>query len=427
MDRQSSPAQDTDVSLTTSEPRELVEENNDTDTTVMTECTTSTVDSTVNISNNSPLPQDNPSSSQTNTTPPIPSFIRQRRRTRDNFTIMTPIQEEEYAEGGVTNGDGEDPEVSFFDSDTDSTVTGPLSVSAPSPADDNTPQATQASEPSVVSNMAQGTSASVTAYISNPQQYPFINPPPLAGQMAATLLLSPPLFSYNTPHRMTNCWFRDCCRPTMSSDVNTIACPRCNDHSFVRYCGLTHFLSDIREHYIHHCGRRTNLLAIDESTMTPVRTPIRPFIGVTDDIHDSVERHRQALYHAYPPESDESTNSTLPVQDYYVFTDADIFDATGLQVSVGNLYQCRGAGSIAASVHYDESDPKKGQFKDLLERLLVLGVSAGREKPASCRMLFVWVKENLRGQGEWSEAMITRMCLAMRLEFGWRVDEELRN
>lgn len=387
-----------------------------------------------NSPDNSPRIDSSGNSSQTDTTEDMGRKKLHQDKTRRKVVVMAPIHEEQATE--IANTGVELQQAS-------TTETNPAvpqeQETQDQPSQDQATGSIQArksdttSRPSqILRQPASNTSSQAVDLITNrilrdSRHGSLVDRPSRAGQMSAKILSSEPLFSYNQPHKMTNCWLSSCDRPTASSDGRTVICPRCGDHSYVRYCSITHLIADMRDHYTTHCGRRANLLMLDERTVTPTRQAMREFIKVAEEDHDSVERHRQALYHAYPPESDTTTISTRPPSDYYIFSDADRFDATGLAVTVTNLNQYRGTGSIAGRVRYNQNDPRKGLFATLLERLLVLGVSAGTANTGGCRMLFVWIKENLAGQGEWTEIMITRMCLAMQLEFGWNVDKNLRD
>lgn len=360
-----------------------------------------------------------------------PSSFSQVRSAREGFDAMTPIHEEEFADR--VSSDQQHPYNNSPHFRTSVPESGPCFSAQTRVTTSSLPQGYNPNKPSA-SNSAQFPTSStsdqaaerIAARIqASVSQSSLGNDQSQPGQMVAKLLSGPVIFSYIEPHKITNCWLSSCGDPTSSTDGQTVICPRCGDHSFVRYCSIAHLLSDMKDHYINHCGRRQNLLIVDENTMTPLRASFRPFVRVGEQNHDSIERHRQALYHAYPPEL--QANTTRPPSDYYLFSDADRFDAAGLPMTPANLATFRGTGSIAGRVRFNASDPRKPLFAELLERLLALGISAGTEKPRGCRLLFVWIKENLVGQHEWTEIMITRTCLAMQLEFGWNVELGLRD
>lgn len=413
----------TDLVPATQSSRRSLEAMEQGETIAVTKAPSPMTEPSINASSSSTMSHNHPTPARRDKTHSTP-LSKRFRATKEVLTIMSPIREERSRESGlICEGNPQNPAI-----DTDLATPGKQSkIPAPSLPSNVNPQ----SDLTPIRPISPSKSQQAADYIAgrtqaNPSpQQPFTNRI-RPGQMVEVLLATPPLFSYNQPHSMTNCWLQGCGSATVSSDNRTVACPRCGDHSYVRYCCSTHLLSDMKEHYIDHCGRRQNLLHIDESTMTPVRGSVREFVRVNHKDHDSVERHRQALYHAYPPESETTNNSTRAPADYYVFGDADRFDAQGLRVTVANLYDFRGAGSIAGRVKHNPMDPKKELFAIMLRRLLALGVSAGTVNDGGCRRLFMWIKENLVGQGAWTEIMITRMCLAMQLEFGWRVDKELR-
>ncbi|KAK5958265.1 hypothetical protein OHC33_000107 [Knufia fluminis] len=236
------------------------------------------------------------------------------------------------------------------------------------------------------------------------------------GLLKSNLLDGDVCFSYARPNVMTNCWLPDCQRPTNSCDSRTALCPRCGPYSYVRYCSVRHLHIDARRHYTEDCGRRPNHLPyIDEATIHPVNNPPRPFIGCMSSMNDSFERHRQALYHSYPPD----------VQvDYYIFSDADNLvarEGPDAAVTSAMLAKYRGTGSVIATVQISPKDVQKAQFASLLENLLSLGCAAGTLDQISCGIFFLLIKSDLQDQDLWDESMIDRVCLAMQLEFGWRV------
>jgi len=224
------------------------------------------------------------------------------------------------------------------------------------------------------------------------------------------------VFSYARPNVMTNCWLPTCQQPTKSRNIRTTTCPRCGPYSYVRYCSIQHLHADVRRHYIEDCRRRPNHLPyIDEHTISPASKPALRFLECVSTMHDSFERHRQALYHSFPPDAKS---------DYYIFGDADDLILSKLSdktVTSAMLAKCRGTGPIVATIGLDVTDGRKEQFTSVLERLLILGCAAGTMDEAACGMLFLFVKGDLKDQGIWDEAMTDRLCLAMQLELGWRV------
>ena len=238
----------------------------------------------------------------------------------------------------------------------------------------------------------------------------------LGGLLKSTLLNDQPVFSYTRPSLMISCWLPRCQRPTNFCDVHTTLCSRCGPYSYVRYCSIKHLHADVRRHYTEECTRRPNHLPyLDESTIYPVNSPPRVFNTCSIPLSDSFERHRQALYHSCPPDARS---------DYYIFSDVDNLianEGSDVFITPPLLATYRGTGSVVATVRISSKDVRKAQFAGVLERLLSMGCAAGAMDETTCGVLFLFIKGDLRDKGMWDEAMINRLCLAMQLEFGWRV------
>lgn len=236
------------------------------------------------------------------------------------------------------------------------------------------------------------------------------------GLLSSTLVRDHPVFCYARPNVMTACWLPGCQQPTNSCDVRTTLCPRCGPYSYVRYCSIQHLHADVRRHYTEDCIRRPNHLPyLDESTIYTMNSPPRAFVSCSIPLSDSFERYRQALYHSCPPDARS---------DYFVFSDADNLvanEGSDAFLTSPMLARYRGTGSVVATIRISSMDVRKAQFAAVLERLLSMGCAAGTIDATTCGVLFLFIKSDLRDRGMWDEAMIDRLCLAMQLEFGWRV------
>jgi len=236
------------------------------------------------------------------------------------------------------------------------------------------------------------------------------------GLLSSTLVKDHPVFSYARPNVMAACWLPGCQQPTNSCDVRTTSCPRCGPYSYVRYCSIQHLHADVRRHYTEDCTRRPNHLPyLDESTIYTMNSPPRVFISCSIPLSDSFERYRQALYHSCPPDARS---------DYFVFSDADNLvanEGSDAFITSPMLARYRGTGSVVATIRISSMDVRKAQFAAVLERLLSMGCAAGTIDATTCGVLFLFIKSDLRDRGMWDEVMIGRLCLAMQLEFGWRV------
>lgn len=241
-----------------------------------------------------------------------------------------------------------------------------------------------------------------------------------AGRAIELLVSQDRHFSYNRSHTLTNCNLRSCNKPTTSTDISTCVCPRCGPFSIVRYCSVVHLHADLRRHYIEDCTRRTNMLAlIATGTLEPFNKPTRPFIPANNPDNDSLERHRQAVHHSYP------TNSQV---SYCVFNDADILIAGEQGAFIPSpslLGKYRGYGELIATVAMRDQSVVKAQFVGTLEKVLAMGVSAGKNAPDKCRLLFNWIKVYFEGERQWDQSMMNRIALAMQLEFGYKVPLKL--
>lgn len=241
-----------------------------------------------------------------------------------------------------------------------------------------------------------------------------------AGRAIDSLLAQRTHFSYNQPYILTNCGLRTCNKSTQSTDISTCICPRCGPFSVVRYCSIAHLRADIRRHYTEDCLRRPNMLAlIAIGTLEPFNRPLRAFIPVTRADDDSLERHRQAVHWSHP---------TDPNVDYSVFDDADLLlagEKEGFIPSSAVMRKYRGHGTVVATVAMRRASVVKGQFALTLEKLLALGVAAGRTAPDKCRLLFNWIKAHFEQTNQWGENMMNRIALSMQLEFGYKVPLKL--
>lgn len=272
--------------------------------------------------------------------------------------------------------------------------------------------------PSNPSVPASSEAPPTTKYTSSTSCFQYYNKP--RGQLISDLLSQPFAFSFIVANPLTNCRLPSCKLPTSSRSSNTVTCPRCGSLSFVRYCSLKHLQADIRRHYTEECGRRQNHLPyIDMRTVDPASLPHRSFVAVSDPLNDSLERHRQAIFYFYSPNQEV---------EYHIFNDADLIivdQAEDFIPTPAMLSLYRGLGSAITSVNFSGHDTTKEQSRATLENLLSLGTSAGSVSPSACRSLYTCVKEVLEERGLWNNIMIERVCLAMQLEFGWRVDSEL--
>jgi len=153
--------------------------------------------------------------------------------------------------------------------------------------------------------------------------------------------------------------------------------------------------------------------------MMPARTPVRPFIHINSRQYESLERLRQALYRSQPPVGLENA-------DYFIFTDVDnilTFEPPESDVrSPEVLRRYRGTGGLITAVHMST---KKVEFGGLVAQCLELGYAAGTVNMVACGLMFVWLKEELKNMGQWDERMVTRVCFAMQLEFGYKVPAHL--
>lgn len=151
----------------------------------------------------------------------------------------------------------------------------------------------------------------------------------------------------------------------------------------------------------------------------PLREPVREFIKITDPTFESLERVRQAIFRSQPPLG-------MELADYFIFADVDNLltneppetDVRSFDV----LRRYRGTGSLIAAVNMRS---RAQEFRSVLVQCLELGYAAGTINLVACGLLFVWLKEELRGIGVWSEDMVTRVCFAMQLEFGYKAPAHL--
>ena len=244
---------------------------------------------------------------------------------------------------------------------------------------------------------------------------------PRPGQLINHLLSQPLIFTYTSPHEITNCSLNSCRAPTSSFDHRTVLCPRCGELSIVRYCSTCHLHADLRRHYIQDCGRRLNSLSlIDIKTAKPLNRPRRSFINVSNATADSFERYRQATNLCYP---------SIGNAEYHIFDDVDLMiagEGPDFTPTPQNLSRYRGCGKAITGVVFSDYDGQmKWRFRGLLNSLLSLGHDSGKQAPLECATFFTWIKDKLREMDAWDERMIDRVYFAMQLEFGYRVPARL--
>ena len=223
-------------------------------------------------------------------------------------------------------------------------------------------------------------------------------------------------FSYDTANDVTACWLSQCNHTTMSTDGSTCICPRCGSYSAIRYCSVSHLRADILYHYKYHCGRRSyHLPFVDENTIHPTKEPMRAFIDALRPQDDSFERHRQAVYRAFP---------TNPDVDYHIFSDTDLLTSAELPDRIPTpvlLAKYRGKGQVVATVVLSDDSALKARFSIALEKMLRCGCTAGSNAPEECAQFINCVKAYFLERGLWDTAMVQRIGLATQLEFGYKI------
>lgn len=240
---------------------------------------------------------------------------------------------------------------------------------------------------------------------------------------------------------MTSCWGKslvtvsrdrdDVLTLKSFSDPSVVICPACGTDSYVRYCSKQHLYDDLQRHWLEDCGKAKIIEPIDRGTIRPGQIPKRAYVVCT--VHNLVERHRQAVYRA------------MENADYFIFNDVskiidnwhDQAEHNGWEerIALGETVpswrewnSVRGTGAVVVQLVFpDDSTPHAPRvlFNYHITHILALGSLTSLP---SCRLALQMIHEALVTSGNWSEDMLTHLCVQVGAEWGgFKVPEHFYN
>jgi len=188
-------------------------------------------------------------------------------------------------------------------------------------------------------------------------------------------------------------------------DSVVVICPACGTDSFIRYCRKQHLYDDIARHWVLECGSHRVTQPIDRDTIRPSQIPPNRYIA--GQMHNIVERHRQAVYRAMEEDA-----------DYFVFADVEQLPAEIAEPTEIEWNSVRGKGVLVARVSFPGSlaDPSEKQvFNQLMHRVLASGRIASLD---NCTAATRMIRGALIRSGGWTEDVLTYLCMQVVGEWG---------
>lgn len=190
----------------------------------------------------------------------------------------------------------------------------------------------------------------------------------------------------------------------MPPDHAVVICPACGPESYVRYCTKEHLFDDIQRHWLEECGKAQVKGPVDQDTVRESQKPKRPYI--VSQRHNIVERHRQAVYRA------------MTDSDYFIFNDIDMVDNSICEPTREEYNLVRGTGEVVLQlVVPDDGTPasRRRLFEHHILQCLMFGSPLAYD---SCVMAFQLIRESLIIADNWTEEVLTYLCMQVAPEWG---------
>ena len=221
-------------------------------------------------------------------------------------------------------------------------------------------------------------------------------------QPATTPATTGGMFRFDNFHPETRCREPECRKSTHPLDGSTKTCPACGPRSKVRYCTKTCLYKDIRRHFLNECGQLSIEGGIDESTLDDANKPVRPYLRHgTEEMVNTVERHRQAVYFAIEQEG-----------EYFIFDDVEECESDSPTAEA--VQDVRGTGKCVYPVFVSDKTTKEYFRRSLMNALTWGTTNEGSTK--HCEVLAGMVILDLKAHGEWDQQMCTYLCMQMGFE-----------
>ena len=218
------------------------------------------------------------------------------------------------------------------------------------------------------------------------------------------------VFRFDNFHPETRCREPECRKSTHPLDGSTKICPACGLRSKVRYCTKTCLYKDIRRHFLNECGRLSIAEDIDETTLDNANKPVRPYMRHgTEEMVNTVERHRQAVYFAMEGEG-----------EYFIFDDVEECESDSPTTEA--IQDVRGTGKCVYPVFVPDKTTRE-YFRRSLMNALTWGTS-NEGSTKHCEVLAGMVILDLKAHGEWDQQMCTYLCMQMGFEFKYQIPAE---
>jgi hypothetical protein len=290
----------------------------------------------------------------------------------------------------------------------------PSSTSVPPSASANQPVSTSA-PPSASASQPGSSSAPTSAVTSQPHS---TSAPPPAMSPAVPFVHK--FGALEGPTKIV-CCMPACDNTTSPWDGSTVICPSCGPYSSVRYCCIEHLLNDTTGHWGADCMKYTCRHLCDASTIHPRQVQCPPAIPNLCG-WNTPERHRQAVYHAH---SSKKNLSAEVEGDYFIFTDAEEWIQAGSpDMQAWGLRRAKGALLVVITFD-DERSPNS--LKDRFNRLLNVALATGASNAILLDYLFLMIRENLMGRGEWADDILDSIVYQFQWEFCYQVPEWISN
>lgn len=217
-------------------------------------------------------------------------------------------------------------------------------------------------------------------------------------------------FRFDNFHPETRCREPECRKSTHPLDGSTKICPACGPRSKVRYCTKTCLYKDIRRHFLNECGHLSIEGDIDESTLDDANKPVRPYLRHgTEEMVNTVERHRQAVYFAMEEEG-----------EYFIFDDVEECESDSPTAEA--VQDVRGTGKCVYPVYVPDKTTREYFRRSLMNALTWGTTNEGSTK--HCEVLAGMVILDLKAHGEWDQQMCTYLCMQMGFESKYQIPAE---
>ncbi|KIX06331.1 uncharacterized protein Z518_04307 [Rhinocladiella mackenziei CBS 650.93] len=211
-------------------------------------------------------------------------------------------------------------------------------------------------------------------------------------------------FKFDSLDPRLRCQKPDCRTMTSCWDPAVVICPACGTDSFVRYCKKQHLYDDIQRHWLYECGKARIIDPIDRDTIRPSQIPNRPYI--VSHRHNLVERHRQAVWRA------------MEDADYFIFNDVDMVDSDILDPTEEEWSLGRGTGTVVMQILFPEDVPTASRRQLFNHHILQCLTFGSPMATPSCMIALQLIRESLIVSGNWTEQMLTYLCMQLGGEWG---------